>query len=67
LRRSGAHPERIVFEAFDSLRGELEAFADAIERRAPFSITPQQALETVEAFEAITRALQSGSTITVVT
>src|SRR5258706_11300087 len=52
LRMSGKPPQRLQLEPADSLRAELEAFADAIERRAPFPVTPLQMLQTVAAFEA---------------
>ena len=59
LRMSGARPERRSFAAVDSLRAELEAFADAVEHRAPFPIAPAQMLETVAAFERVVRALDA--------
>ena len=57
LRRSGAAPEKIVLAPVDSLRAELEAFADAIEERAPYPISEAQMLATMSAFEATLRAL----------
>jgi predicted dehydrogenase len=59
LRRSGAAPEKITLEPVDSLRAELEAFADAIEGRAPYPISEAQMLATMGAFEATLRALGS--------
>ncbi len=50
-------PRRLQLEPVDSLRAELEAFADAIEKRAPFPVAPAQMLQTVAAFEAVIRAL----------
>jgi predicted dehydrogenase len=58
LRRSGAAPEKITLEPVDSLRAELEAFADAIEGRAPYPIGEAQMLATMGAFEATLRALK---------
>ncbi len=58
LRMSGKAPQRMALEPADSLRAELEAFADAIEKRAPFPVTPLQMLQTVAAFEAVIHALQ---------
>jgi len=46
----------------DSLRAELEAFADAAAGRAPFPITPAQMLDTVAAFEAVVDALRVSRT-----
>jgi predicted dehydrogenase len=57
LRRSGAPPEKITQQPVDSLRAELEAFADAIEGRAPYPISEAQMLATMGAFEATLRAL----------
>ena len=57
LRRSGAAAENIVLEPADSLRAELEAFADAIEGRAPYPISEAQMLATMAAFEATLQAL----------
>ena len=44
---------------------ELEAFADAIDGRAPFPVTPAQMLATVAAFEATVRALETGLAVEV--
>jgi predicted dehydrogenase len=64
LRTSGAEPRRLQFAPADSLRAELEAFADAVEGRAPFPIPAEQMLATVAAFEATIGALQSGASVT---
>lgn len=65
VRRKDVQPERLVLEPFDSLRAELEAFADAVEGRAPFPIPPHQMLDTVAAFETVIRSLETGSAATV--
>lgn len=65
LRLSGAQFERRVFEPLDSIRAELEAFADAAAGRAPYPITPEEMLNTVSSFEAITRSLESGGAVRV--
>ena len=57
LRLSGAAPEMITLPPVDSLRAELEAFADAVEGRAPYPISEAQMLATMGAFEATLRAL----------
>jgi len=59
LRMTGRAPERRSLPAADSLRAELEAFADAVDRRAPFPVTTAQMLDTVAAFEAVIGALQT--------
>jgi len=53
LRMSGARAERRSLAPVDSLRAELEAFADAVQGRAPFPISPAQMLDTVGAFERV--------------
>jgi predicted dehydrogenase len=59
LRMSGARPERRSLAAVDSLRAELEAFADAVQGRAAFPISPAQMLDTVTAFERVVDALRA--------
>ena len=59
LRMSGRPPERRSLAPRDSVRAELEAFADAAAGRAPFPITPAQMLDTVAAFESVVNALAS--------
>jgi predicted dehydrogenase len=56
VRKSGVAPRRIEFGAIDVLHTELDAFADAIERKAPFPVPEADVLATLSAFEA---ALQS--------
>ena len=58
VRMSGRPRERRELPAADSLRAELEAFADAVEQRAPFPVTPAQMLDTVAAFELVIKALR---------
>lgn len=60
LRARGGKIESREFAPVDSLRAELEAFADAVEGRAPYPITPQEMVDTVAAFEAIVQSMQTG-------
>jgi predicted dehydrogenase len=53
------------FPPVDTLRLELEAFADAIEGRAPYPIGDADMVATVAAFEAVCRSVKSGRTETV--
>ena len=62
LRWSGRAPEQQSFARVDSLRAELEAFADAAAGHAPFPVTPAQMLDTVAAFEAVVDALRVSRT-----
>ncbi|HYS57589.1 MAG TPA: Gfo/Idh/MocA family oxidoreductase [Burkholderiales bacterium] len=59
----GAASQRLSLEPVDSLRAELEMFANAIETRAAFPIPAAQMLATVAAFEATIRSLESDATI----
>jgi len=59
LRRSGKDPERRLFEPVDSVRVNLEAFADAVAGRAPYPISPREIVDVVAAFEAIVKSAES--------
>ncbi len=65
LRMSGKPPEHLTFEAGESLRAEFDAFADAVAGRAPYPIPHAQMIDTVAAFEAIIRAIDTGATVEV--
>lgn len=65
VRLPGGKVERSSFEKIDTLRAEFEAFADAVEGRAPYPITPEQMINVVGAFEAIIEALERNTTVTV--
>jgi len=63
LRMSGQPLERLAFAPRDSVRAELEAFADAVERRAPYPIPADQMLATVAAFEATVRSVETAQPV----
>jgi predicted dehydrogenase len=63
LRKSGAEPQRLSFPPVDSVRVNLEAFADAVAGRAPYPIPTSEMLDTVAAFEAIAEAMRSDGRI----
>jgi predicted dehydrogenase len=65
VRMSGKPVERVALEPANSLRAELEAFADAVENRAPYPISEDQMVATVAAFEATVRSLESGKAVVV--
>jgi predicted dehydrogenase len=65
LRMAGARPERRTLEPVDTLRVELEAFADAIEGRAPYPVTTAQMIAAVAAMEAINRSIESRQPVSV--
>jgi len=60
VRRSGAEPARITYPAIDVLRAELDAFADAVENKAPFPVPEADVLATLSAFEAALQSMTSG-------
>jgi len=57
----GAPASEHRFGPVDSLRTLAESFADAVEGRAPFPISPQQLIDVTAAFEAVIRALDTGA------
>jgi predicted dehydrogenase len=58
IRRSGAEPQHLRFLSIDAVRVNLEAFADTVAGRSPYPITTDEMLDTVAAFEAITKAVR---------
>jgi len=60
LRARGGKVEAREFPKVDSLRAELEAFADAVAGQAPYPIKPKEMVDTVAAFEAIIQSMQTG-------
>lgn len=65
LLSSGGEPRRLRFEPQNALRVELEAFADAVEGRAPYPATPGEMVGTIAALEAISRSIASGRPVAV--
>ena len=63
LRTKGGKTERREFDKVDSLRAEFDAFADAIEGGAPYPITPDEMVNTIAAFEAIIKSMQTGAPV----
>lgn len=61
VRTKGGKVERREFEKIDSLRAEFDAFADAVEGRAPYPIPPDEMVNTVAAFEGIVTSIDSGA------
>jgi hypothetical protein len=64
LRLTGKPIERRSLPEVDTLRLELEAFADAVEGRASYPVPYDQMIYTVAAFEAITRSVAAGGRMT---
>ena len=61
----GAAPEERTFPHVDSLKVLVESFADAVEGRAPFLVTPAQMLDLIGAFEAVVKSLETGKPVEV--
>jgi predicted dehydrogenase len=55
----GGTPQTYVYEHVDSLTALVEAFADAIEGRAPFPVSTTQMLDLIGAFEAVIASLET--------
>ena len=53
LRTRGGKVEVRDFPKIDSILAELDAFADAVEGRAPYPIASKEIVDVVAAFEAI--------------
>jgi len=60
LRSRGGRVEIREFPKVDSLLAEIDAFADAIEGRAPYPVPPKEMVDVVAAFEAITGSMRVG-------
>jgi len=63
IRRSERPVQHLRFARIDSLRAELEAFADAIEGRAAYPITGDEMLATIAAFEALVASANTGKPV----
>ena len=59
LRKVGAEPQHSRSPPVDSVRTNLEAFADAVARLAPYPIGPAEIVNVVAAFEAIGKSAGS--------
>lgn len=55
----GGKPQTNVYERVDSLNALTESFADAVEGRAPFLVSPDEMLDTIGAFEAVIAAFDN--------
>ncbi len=61
----GGTPQTTTYPHVDPLRTLVEAFADTVEGKAPFLITPPQILGMVGAFEAVCRSIERGAPVAV--
>ncbi|HEX5453030.1 MAG TPA: Gfo/Idh/MocA family oxidoreductase, partial [Stellaceae bacterium] len=60
VRRRGARPERVALSGNDSVRANLEAFADAVSGAAPYPVSMSEMIDVVAAFEAIANSAGTG-------
>ena len=65
VRSRGGKVEVRDFPKVDSLRAELDAFADAVSGRVSYPIKPQEMVDVVAAFEAIIRSMETGKPVAV--
>jgi predicted dehydrogenase len=63
VRKSGSAPHQIKYPPIDTLAAELDAFADAVERKHPFPVPEADVLATLSAFEAALRSMQTGQPV----
>jgi predicted dehydrogenase len=63
VSKIGGTPEETTYEHVDSLRTLIEAFADAVEGRSPFPVTPEQMLNVIGAFEGVIKSLETGKPV----
>ena len=65
LRSKGGKTEVRDFPKVDSIVAELDAFAAAVEGRAPYPITPKEIVDVVTAFEAIIKSMASRKPVSI--
>ena len=63
VAKIGGAPQEQTYPHVDSLRTLLEAFADAVEGKAPFPVKPEQMLDVIGAFEAVIASLAKGAPV----
>lgn len=63
VHRAGGEPEPVALEPIDTLRVELEEFADACDGRADFRVSPGQAIHNVAVMEAIAESAARGAPV----
>jgi predicted dehydrogenase len=67
LHTGDAQPQRFTFDLRDTLRQEMDAFAAAVEGRAPYPIPPEQMLASVGILEATIASLAANAPVQVKT
>ncbi len=69
LMLDGSHDDKVwpglAYPSFETVGAGLDAFADDVEGRAPFPITPDEIRHGVAVFEAIVRSAETGEKVRV--
>jgi predicted dehydrogenase len=65
VARMGEEPVTQTFPHVDSLLVLVDAFADAVEGKAPFLVSPDQMLNLIGAFEAVVKSAETGEPVVV--
>ena len=65
IRRKGSEPETREVESIDTVRANLEAFAEAAAGGAPYPFTKEEILHNIAALEAIVRSAETGRAVPV--
>ena len=60
MRGLQGQPERVTLPAVDKEKVELEAFADAVEEKKPFTVPPEEAINGIAVLEAVVKSAASG-------
>jgi len=64
IRLKGGKTEVKDFPKIDSIRAEIDAFADAVAGVAPYPITTDEMVNTIASFDAIIQSIKTGNTVT---
>jgi predicted dehydrogenase len=64
-RMRGGKVERREFGKIDSIRAEIDAFADAAIGHSSYPITPAEMVDTIAAFEAIIQSMDTGRSVSI--
>ncbi len=63
IRLKGGKTEVKDFPKIDSIRAEIDAFADAVSGVAPYPITTTEMVNTIASFEAVINSIKTGATV----
>ncbi len=64
LHRAGGGPTEVALTPVDTLKAELEEFADACAGGAPFRVRPEEAIHTVAVMQAMVASAERGAPVT---